>query len=86
VTQRLFERVITLCSLSPLIGPGTVRRALRDVGAEPATATLEDYCRSIPRLEARLRSFLGAEEAAQRARSILLLNNESDGFVHDATE
>lgn len=73
VTQRLFERVVTLCALSPLIGPGTVRRALRDVGADPATATLDDYCRSIPRLEARLRCFLSEEEAAQRARSILQL-------------
>ena len=73
VTQRLFEQVITLCALAPLLGPGTVRRALRDVGAEPATATIDDYCRAVPRLEVRLRSFLPEDEAILRARSILRL-------------
>lgn len=73
VDPRLFERVISICALSPLIGPGTVRRALKDVGADPATATIDDYCRAVPRLEARLRCFLSEEEASQRARSILQL-------------
>jgi hypothetical protein len=76
VDHRLFERVIGLCALSPLIGPGTVRRALRDVGAEPATATIDDYCRAVPRLEARLRCFLPEEEAVQRARAVLTLRGQ----------
>lgn len=70
---RLFERVIALCALSPLIGPGTVRRALKDVGADPTTATIDDYCRAVPRLEARLRCFLSEEEASRRAREVLQL-------------
>lgn len=76
MTQKLFERVITLCALSPLLGPGTVRRALRDVGADPATATVDDYCRAIPRLQVRLRSYLSEEEAMERARSILSLRSQ----------
>lgn len=77
--QRLFERVIALCALSPLLGPGTVRRALRDVGADPATATIDDYCRAVPRLEARLRCFLPEEEAIQRARTVLQLRSQLEG-------
>ena len=72
----MFERVIALCALSPLLGPGTVRRALRDVGADPATATIDDYCRAIPRLEARLRCFLPEEEAIQRARAVFQLRSQ----------
>lgn len=77
--QRLFERVIALCALSPLLGPGTVRRALKDVGADPATATIDDYCRAVPRLEARLRCFLPVEEAIRRARSVLQLKAQLGG-------
>ncbi|HWL85557.1 MAG TPA: hypothetical protein VNO21_07125 [Polyangiaceae bacterium] len=76
--QALFERVLALCGLSPLLGPGTLRRALKDVGADPETATIDDYCRAIPRLEARLRAFLSESEAAQRARSITLLRRQLD--------
>lgn len=84
MSQRLFERVIAVCDLSPLLGPGTLRRALRDVGADPATATVDDYCRAIPRLEARLRSFLPEAEAAQRARSILHLKSQLCPAPHSA--
>jgi hypothetical protein len=85
VNQRLFERVIALCALSPLLGPGTVRRALRDVGADPATATIDDYCRAVPRLEARLRCFLPEEEAIQRARTVFQLKSQLDGAPGGAT-
>jgi hypothetical protein len=50
-----------------------VRRALQDVGANPAAATFDDYCRAVPRLEARLRCFLSAPEAAQRAQSVVAI-------------
>jgi hypothetical protein len=50
-----------------------VRRALRDVGADAATATLDDYCRAVPRLEARLRCFLPAPEAAHRAQRVIAI-------------
>lgn len=75
--QRLFEQVIALCDISPLLGPGTVRRALKDVGADPATATIDDYCRAVPRLQARLRCFVSEEEALRRARNILQLKARS---------
>ncbi|WP_394823241.1 hypothetical protein [Pendulispora albinea] len=74
--QTLFRRVLALCGLSPLLGPGTLRRALKDVGADPETATIDDYYRAIPRLEARLRAFLSESEAAQRARTIALLRRQ----------
>jgi len=74
--DKLFQRVLVLCGLSPLLGPGTLRRALKDVGAEPENATIDDYCRAIPRLEARLKAFLSESEAAQRARSITLLRRQ----------
>jgi hypothetical protein len=50
-----------------------VRRALRDVGADAATATMDDYCRAVPRLEARLRCFLPAPEAARRAQRVIAI-------------
>ncbi|HWL86207.1 MAG TPA: hypothetical protein VNO21_10415 [Polyangiaceae bacterium] len=77
--QTLFQKVLALCGLSPLLGPGTLRRALKDVGADPETATIDDYCHAIPRLEARLRAFLSESEAAQRARTIQLLRRQMQG-------
>jgi hypothetical protein len=73
MSQSLFESVLALCALSPLLGPGTLRRALRDVGADPSSATVDDYCRAVPRLEARLRSFMPEAEAAERARRLVRL-------------
>jgi hypothetical protein len=72
---KLFKKVVHLSGLSAALGPGTVRRALKDVGADPDSATVDDYCRALPRLEARMRAFMPGPEAAMRARSIARLKD-----------
>ena len=72
----LFDRAIALAGLSPLLGPGTMRRALKDVGAAPETATVEHYLRCIPKLEARLRSFYSEGEAQARAKKLYGLRDD----------
>ena len=69
-SRTLFDRVLALCSFSDLLGPGTVRRALNDAGVNIARATVEDYERALPRLAARLRAYVPAEDANQRVRRV----------------
>lgn len=69
-SRRLFETILQLCGLSPVLAPGTLRRALRDVGADPATATAADYWHALPKLEARLRVYFRHDEARERMQNI----------------
>ena len=66
----LFNQVVRLCGLSSLLGPGTVRRALKEVGATEATATAEQYRKSLSQLEARIAIYRGTEEAAEAIKRI----------------
>jgi hypothetical protein len=67
----LFVAVVEASGLSSIFGPGTVRRALRDVGKHPNDATADDYVRALPALEARLRAFLEPDDVEGALRRIL---------------
>ena len=64
--KELIQEVASRTGLSPLLGPGTVWRALRDFGTSPELSTLEDYYAPefLPLLKARIAVYLG-EEAAE---------------------
>ncbi len=62
----LFNQVVRLCGLSSLLGPGTVRRALREVGATEATASVEHYRKALDQLGARIAIYRGSEEPPNR--------------------
>ncbi|HEU4410475.1 MAG TPA: hypothetical protein VFS43_34790 [Polyangiaceae bacterium] len=71
---RLFEQVVALCGLSALLGPGMVRRALRDSGvARPEDAAPDDYRDALTMLHARLEAYMTPDEAAARVRRIRAL-------------
>ena len=74
--EDLFRRVVAACRLSPLIGPGTVIRALRHVGATKETATNDDYRRALPNLRVRLEAYVGSVNAASSVEEISGILNE----------
>lgn len=52
-----------------MIAIGLLRRAIKDTGGtEPPTR--DDWRRSLPRIEARLRAYLGEETAKKRAAAV----------------
>jgi hypothetical protein len=72
--NRLFVEVVQAMGLSPIFGPGTLRRALADVGSVPATARPETYLRALPHIEARMRAFLdetAVRVGVERVRALL---------------
>jgi hypothetical protein len=66
----LFQEVVAALGLSMIIGPGVVRRALADGGADPKSATPAQYKEALGRIEARLTSYMSPSEAAQRIGSV----------------
>ena len=66
----LFSRVLALCGLAELIGPGVLQRALRDAGANPLQAGVGEYRRALPKLHARLLAYLSEQEADERVRRV----------------
>jgi hypothetical protein len=66
----LFSRVLALCGLAELIGPGVLQRALRDAGVNPLEADAREYRRALPKLHARLLAYLSEQEADERVRRI----------------
>jgi hypothetical protein len=64
--DELFQEVVAALRLSMIIGPGVVRRALADGGADAKSATPAQYKEALGRIEARLMSYMTAAEAAQR--------------------
>jgi hypothetical protein len=61
----LFARAMREAGLSAVLGSGLVARSLRDVGASVETASTADYARALPRLEARLKTYLDPDEVAR---------------------
>jgi hypothetical protein len=66
----LYREVVARCGLPDLLAPGTIHRALADVGADPATATRRHYRRAITRLAARMRAYLPPDELGRRIELI----------------
>jgi hypothetical protein len=66
----LFSRVLALCGLAEIIGPGVLQRALRDAGANPLEAGVAEYRRALPKLHARLLAYLSEQEADERVRRV----------------
>jgi hypothetical protein len=66
----LFSRVLALCGLAELIGPGVLQRALRDAGVNPSHAGVDEYQRALPKLHARLLAYLSEPEADERVRRV----------------
>ncbi|HEU4407459.1 MAG TPA: hypothetical protein VFS43_19490 [Polyangiaceae bacterium] len=62
----LYRAIVDCCGLPDLLAPGTIRRALADVGADPATASKRHYRRALPRLQARMRAYLPPSELSRR--------------------
>jgi hypothetical protein len=75
--QGLEQQILELCGLSPLLGPGLLRRALADAGAAtPPTAG--DLLRALPQIECRMRAYLPPLEVRQRsARMRAILSGQS---------
>jgi hypothetical protein len=69
----LFRKVIALTGLTGLIAPGMIRRALKDVGADPVSAGAGDYLRALHKVEVRLRAYYSDDEARQRVEGIRAL-------------
>jgi hypothetical protein len=68
--EELFKEIVEALGLSMIIGPGVVRRALADVGADPKSATPSDYRESLPKMEARLASYMTPAESTQRIAKV----------------
>jgi hypothetical protein len=66
----LYREIVARCGLPDLLAPGTIHRALADVGADPATASKRHYRRALSRLEARMRAYLPPDELGRRIRMI----------------
>lgn len=71
-SKALYREIVARCGLPDLLAPGTIHRALVDVGADPATATKRHYRRALSRLEARMRAYLPPAELSRRV-----------GLIHD---
>ncbi|WP_394838891.1 hypothetical protein LVJ94_18535 [Pendulispora rubella] len=71
MSRRLFEEIVTRTGLAPMIGPGTVQRALHAVGvSSPEHAQTHDYLRALPELRARMAIYLEPAAVEQRLRQI----------------
>lgn len=61
----LFAHAMREAGLSAVLGSGLIARSLRDVGASVETANEADYARALPRLEARLKTYLDPEQVSR---------------------
>jgi hypothetical protein len=69
-SSALYREIVARSGLPDLLAPGTIHRALADVGADPATATRRHYRRALSRLEARMRAYLTPAELSRRIKLI----------------
>ena len=64
-----FEPLIAATGLPDTIAMGVLRRALKDTGGtEPPSRA--DWTRALPRIEARMRAYVGEPVAKERAKII----------------
>jgi hypothetical protein len=68
--RALFQKVVEMCGVSGVLGPGLVRRALQNGEAAPEDAGPEDYQQALPELRKRLATYLPPDEADRRLRRI----------------
>jgi hypothetical protein len=66
----LFREVVEALDLSLIIGPGVVKRALADIGADARSASPWQYKACIPHIGARLTSYVSPEEATARLAKV----------------
>jgi len=82
-SDAIFRSVTTMTGLSSFLAPGTVRRALEDVGSHPETASLAAWRSALVRIEARMRAYLPGAEVERRMRSIsAFLEQQSTALGH----
>jgi len=62
----LESEILRLCGLSALLGPGLLRRALADAGAN-SPPTAKDLLNALPKLESRMLAYLPADEVRDRS-------------------
>lgn len=62
----LENEILRLCGLSALLGPGLLRRALADAGAN-SPPTAKDLLNALPKLESRMLAYLPATEVRERS-------------------
>lgn len=67
----MFDRVLSYCGFTTVLGPGILQRALGDDGVVREKATATDFRRALPRLEARMKAYMPAEDVARRIRRIV---------------
>jgi hypothetical protein len=74
-----FDQVVELTGLTKVIGRGTVRRALNDVGVAAEAPSPTEFLRAVPRLRARMRAFLAEAEVERNVRAIVELCRAAGG-------
>lgn len=85
-SDAIFRRVATMTGLSSFIGPGTIRRALDDIGASPESASLSAWRSALVRIEARMRAYMPDAEVERRVRAIAsFLEQQSLGLGRGGT-
>lgn len=79
----IFQRVAVMTGLSSFLAPGTIRRALSDVGARPESASLSAWRSALVRIESRMRAYLPEQEVEVRVRAIsVFLERQGAALVH----
>jgi hypothetical protein len=69
-SSALFAAVADLTGIAPLLARGLLRRALLAAGVDELTARVDDYARALPKIAARMRAYLPAEEVERRLRDL----------------
>jgi hypothetical protein len=84
--EKTFDKIVEMCGFSSVLGPGIVRRALKDEGTTPEAATADDYLKALPRLEQRMRAYMPPTDAESRARRVAGFLAHSEGKIESEDE